>query len=171
MTTHHYDLIIVDAYSSDAIPIHLATREAMAVYKSKLAPGGIVAANTFSASRLYDSESVTYRSVFGQFYNLRSVNRVILASNAELPSLAQAAQNSQRFVATFKPLGFTPQSVLSRFSTSSDWNAGARVLTDQYSPANLLNWYITFGCTNAIGSARSGVASMSSITATNRSLK
>jgi len=38
----YYDLIIVDAYSSDAIPIHLATREAMAVYKSKLAPGGIV---------------------------------------------------------------------------------------------------------------------------------
>ena len=33
---HHYDLIIIDAYSSDAIPIHLATREAMAVYKSKL---------------------------------------------------------------------------------------------------------------------------------------
>ncbi|HKM88958.1 MAG TPA: fused MFS/spermidine synthase, partial [Xanthobacteraceae bacterium] len=39
---HHYDLIIVDAYSSDAIPIHLATREAMAVYKSKLKPDGIV---------------------------------------------------------------------------------------------------------------------------------
>jgi hypothetical protein len=38
----HYDLIIVDAYSSDAIPIHLATREAMAVYRSKLAPDGIV---------------------------------------------------------------------------------------------------------------------------------
>jgi hypothetical protein len=37
-----YDLIIVDAYSSDAIPIHLATREAMALYKSKLAPDGIV---------------------------------------------------------------------------------------------------------------------------------
>src|SRR5262249_49792264 len=29
-----YDLIIVDAYSSDAIPIHLATEEAMAIYKS-----------------------------------------------------------------------------------------------------------------------------------------
>jgi hypothetical protein len=38
----HYDLIIVDAYSSDAIPIHLATREAMAIYKSKLAPDGAV---------------------------------------------------------------------------------------------------------------------------------
>jgi len=37
-----YDLIIVDAYSSDAIPIHLATEEAMAIYKSKLAPHGAV---------------------------------------------------------------------------------------------------------------------------------
>jgi hypothetical protein len=38
-----YDLIIVDAYSSDAIPIHLATEEAMEIYKKKLAPQGAVA--------------------------------------------------------------------------------------------------------------------------------
>jgi hypothetical protein len=37
-----YDLIIVDAYSSDAIPIHLATKEAMAIYKNKLSPQGAV---------------------------------------------------------------------------------------------------------------------------------
>jgi len=37
-----YDLVIVDAYSSDAIPIHLATQEAMAIYKRKLAPYGAV---------------------------------------------------------------------------------------------------------------------------------
>jgi hypothetical protein len=37
-----YDLIIVDAYSSDAIPIHLATQEAMKIYKDKLAPHGAV---------------------------------------------------------------------------------------------------------------------------------
>jgi hypothetical protein len=37
-----YDLIIVDAYSSDAIPIHLATEEAMEIYKQKLAPEGAV---------------------------------------------------------------------------------------------------------------------------------
>ena len=39
---HIYDLIIVDAYSSDAIPIHLATEEAMEIYESKLAPHGAV---------------------------------------------------------------------------------------------------------------------------------
>ena len=37
-----YDMIIVDAYSSDAIPIHLATQEAMKIYKDKLAPQGVV---------------------------------------------------------------------------------------------------------------------------------
>ncbi|QWG14485.1 fused MFS/spermidine synthase [Bradyrhizobium sediminis] len=37
-----YDLIVIDAYSSDAIPIHLATEEAMKIYKDKLAPQGAV---------------------------------------------------------------------------------------------------------------------------------
>jgi spermidine synthase len=37
-----YDIIYVDAFTSDAIPIHLITREAMAVYLRKLTPHGIV---------------------------------------------------------------------------------------------------------------------------------
>lgn len=38
-----YDFLVLDAYSSDAIPIHLMTREALARYLDKLAPGGILA--------------------------------------------------------------------------------------------------------------------------------
>jgi SAM-dependent methyltransferase len=34
------DLIVVDAFSSDAIPVHLLTREALAEYRSRLRPGG-----------------------------------------------------------------------------------------------------------------------------------
>lgn len=37
-----YDLIVVDAFTSDAIPIHLLTKEAMAIYRKKLSPRGIV---------------------------------------------------------------------------------------------------------------------------------
>jgi hypothetical protein len=37
-----YDLIVVDAFTSDAIPIHLLTREAMALYLRKLAAHGMV---------------------------------------------------------------------------------------------------------------------------------
>ncbi|RME98463.1 MAG: hypothetical protein D6773_14445, partial [Alphaproteobacteria bacterium] len=38
-----YQLIIIDAFTSDAIPVHLLTREAVQVYLSKLAPGGVIA--------------------------------------------------------------------------------------------------------------------------------
>jgi len=38
-----YDLLLLDAYSADAIPIHLLTREALALYRRKLAPGGVIA--------------------------------------------------------------------------------------------------------------------------------
>lgn len=40
-----YDLIIVDAFSSDAIPIHLMTKEAVQIYFDKLADGGVIAFN------------------------------------------------------------------------------------------------------------------------------
>jgi hypothetical protein len=38
-----FGLIVVDAFSSDAIPVHLLTREALAIYMRKLQPGGILA--------------------------------------------------------------------------------------------------------------------------------
>jgi spermidine synthase len=38
-----YDMIILDAFSSDAIPMHLLTREALSLYRSKLTPDGVIA--------------------------------------------------------------------------------------------------------------------------------
>jgi hypothetical protein len=38
-----YDLIVLDAFSSDAIPVHLLTQEAVELYLSRLRPDGIVA--------------------------------------------------------------------------------------------------------------------------------
>jgi hypothetical protein len=37
-----YDLIVIDAFSSDSIPVHLLTREALALYQRKLAPDGAI---------------------------------------------------------------------------------------------------------------------------------
>jgi hypothetical protein len=39
----HYDLIVLDAFTSDAPPTHLLTREALALYLQHLAPDGILA--------------------------------------------------------------------------------------------------------------------------------
>jgi spermidine synthase len=38
----HYDLLVLDAFSSDAIPVHLLTREALQLYLRKLSPDGIL---------------------------------------------------------------------------------------------------------------------------------
>lgn len=40
---HYYGIIVLDAFSSDAVPMHLMTREALALYDKKLAPGGVIA--------------------------------------------------------------------------------------------------------------------------------
>lgn len=41
----NFDLLVMDAFSSDSIPTHLLTREAFALYLEHLAPGGIIAVN------------------------------------------------------------------------------------------------------------------------------
>jgi hypothetical protein len=39
------DLLALDAFSSDSVPMHLLTREAFALYKSRLGPHGVIAIN------------------------------------------------------------------------------------------------------------------------------
>lgn len=38
-----YDLLVLDAFSSDAIPVHLLTRQAVEIYEDRLAEGGLMA--------------------------------------------------------------------------------------------------------------------------------
>jgi spermidine synthase len=64
-----WDAIVVDAFYSDSIPFHLATREFLELARSRLTPGGVVATNIIGAvrgaqSRLFRSMLRTYRSVF-----------------------------------------------------------------------------------------------------------
>ena len=41
--SQQYDVIAMDAFSGDSIPLHLLTREAMAIYMRHLKPGGVLA--------------------------------------------------------------------------------------------------------------------------------
>ncbi len=45
-----FDALVLDAFSSDAIPVHIMTREAISLYLNKLRPGGIL---LFHVSNLY----------------------------------------------------------------------------------------------------------------------
>lgn len=137
--TQRYDLIMLDAFDHEYIPEHLLTQEFLQEVKSLLAPNGVLAANTFSSSGLYEHESVTYEKVFEKFFNLKRENRVILTRLGPLPDREQLQRTAQQFVAAFGRYGFDAAELLPLFTQERDWNPNARVLTDQYSPANLLN--------------------------------
>jgi spermidine synthase len=66
-----FDVLVVDAFSGDAIPLHLLTREAMEVYRRQLAPGGVIAFHVSNSylklapeiARLADAEGMQARVV------------------------------------------------------------------------------------------------------------
>jgi hypothetical protein len=45
-----FDLIILDAFSSNAVPVHLLTAEAVATYRDRLTPGGVLLFNITNRS-------------------------------------------------------------------------------------------------------------------------
>jgi hypothetical protein len=58
---HKYDLIVIDAFSSDAIPLHLLTQEAFSIYLSKLSERGLLVFHL--SNRYLDLEPVVARLV------------------------------------------------------------------------------------------------------------
>lgn len=66
-----FDVLVVDAFSGDAIPLHLLTREAMEVYRRQLAVGGVIAFHVSNSylnlapviARLADAEGMQSRVV------------------------------------------------------------------------------------------------------------
>lgn len=137
-----YDLIMLDAFNGEYIPEHLMTREFLSEVRGLLAPGGVLAANTFSISALYDAESATYASVFQPFLNLKpwdSGNRVVLAiADAPLPDAAMLAEQAARLAPRLAPYAVNLDELLPLMREKQDWPPDATVLTDQYAPANLL---------------------------------
>lgn len=137
-----YDYIVLDAFSGEYIPEHLLTREFLEEVSQILTPDGVLVANTFASSGLYDYESVTYQAVFGEFFNFKTAgsgNRIILAKKQALPSAAELNAPARQLYERLRPYGINLLEYPAQLSTRPDWDVNTRILTDQYSPANLLN--------------------------------
>jgi spermidine synthase len=136
-----YDLVMLDAFNGEYIPEHLMTREFLEEVRTLLTDDGVLAANTFAISALYDHESATYAAVYTPFFNMKlneAGNRVILASTAPLPDRAVLERRAAALAPRLAPYGIDFEELLPLMTTDVDWDTEARVLTDQYSPANLL---------------------------------
>lgn len=134
-----FDWIILDAFNGDYIPEHLMTKEFLQEIKALLAPNGIVSANTFTSSDLYDYESVTYQAVFGQLQIFKAPtkgNRVIFGCNCERFSFPKEAPDN--LVKLLKTFSIDYPHIQNQINDKIDWDVNHKPLTDQYSPANLL---------------------------------
>lgn len=141
LSGHAYDLVVLDAFNGDYIPEHLMTAEFLDEVKSIMTNDGVVIANTFSTSALYDYESQTYKKVFGKFFNFKlpiTGNRVIIASNADLPDDVTLQQRAVALDPLLEPYDVDIKTFAPHMRRDEDWDHTRRALTDQYSPANLL---------------------------------
>ena len=105
-----YDVLVVDAFTGDAIPLHLLTREALDVYRSQLAPDGVIAFHVSNSyvdlapaiarvadseglqSRIVESFSVPSEGAYRATWVLVTANRQFF----ELPAVHAAAQPVSR---------------------------------------------------------------------------
>lgn len=117
-----YGLIVVDAFSSDAIPVHLMTEQALDLYLSKLANGGIL---TFHIS----NRSLDLKPTLSDLAESRNL---ICIGFDDLKSGAFEGKDPSQWVVMARS-----ESEISNLSINSQWQRlhgnGSRVWSDDFS--------------------------------------
>ncbi len=107
-----YDVLVMDAFSSDAIPIHLLTVEAIADQMRTVAPGGVIAYHV--SNRYLDLEPVVAAAAFELGY--------VAIIGSELPPASETGRaDASRWVIVARAY-----SDLADLATSSDWRTAHR---------------------------------------------
>jgi hypothetical protein len=129
----HYGMIIVDAFSSDAIPTHLLTREALRLYLAKLDPAGLLVLHTSNSYLNFDALLGTMAAAEG------------LAGVARHHTIPAAQRAGGQFPSSYVVMARS-RSDLGRLATHPQWQPvssepGGVVWTDDYSNLwSLLRW-------------------------------
>ncbi|MFT4572416.1 MAG: hypothetical protein ACI91F_003318 [Candidatus Binatia bacterium] len=137
-TRQQFDHLIIDAFSSDAIPVHLLTREAFAQYSEAMAPGALLVFHI--TNRYFALAPIVLRmgadlGMTGLVVRNESIPRVmsmgsewvILSQDRGLLIALERAMASQ-----YKKSGIAPERLRTRLSAVSE-NAEIPVWTDDYS--------------------------------------
>lgn len=117
-----YDLLVVDTFSSDSIPLHLLTKEAFAIYLQRLRPDGLLALHI-------SNYHLDLRPVIRNLANHFRLRAVVISSqqNGErhYPSLWMLMSRNEGF--------FKLPAIANRVSPRERAGAEIRLWTDDYS--------------------------------------
>jgi hypothetical protein len=127
-----YGLLVIDAFSSDAIPIHLLTREALDVYRRRLDDDGVLLFNI--SNRYLDLETVLADLA-------RNVTPPMTCISLEDRALSNAEKEAGKSPSHWIALAATPEA-LAKIRRKGSWQLlpgrpGAAIWRDDYS--NLLS--------------------------------
>ena len=141
-----YDILVLDAFSSDSIPIHLMTREAFQLYFDALAPGGLMAVHVSNrhfklmglVSRLaadFGAHSLQIKTRPAPQHQSGLTDWVIIARDSD-----QLTRLQLRIEKRHRLLGLPPENILLR--RGSDANLASFPLwTDDYSDlVSVIRW-------------------------------
>ena len=120
-TPQQLDLLAVDAFTSDAIPVHLLTKESFALYWRHLKPNGVLAVHI--TNRYIDLEPIVALAAKENGKTARTVYLPIDES--------KSVNNSVWVLVTSNPSFFTPP--LQSVSVAASVRPGLRAWTDDYS--------------------------------------
>ena len=116
----HYDVLAIDAFSSDSIPVHLITREAMAVYFRHMKPGGVVA---FHVTNRF----LHLAPVIKRIADEQQLHTALIADDAEESDLA-----STDWVLVTRDRAFVERPVIARFASKIEEIPELGVWTDDF---------------------------------------
>lgn len=135
-----YDVIFLDAFGSESIPYHLATREFLQAVRRALTPKGVAVGNVWSRSSnpLYDAMVRTYQDVFDELYILDvrgAGNKILIAlPRKERISQEELARRASR-ISKERQLRFDMgDAVTYGYQYAPNQDPRGRVLTDKDRP-------------------------------------
>ncbi|MCE9647867.1 MAG: fused MFS/spermidine synthase [Chloroflexi bacterium] len=119
----HFDVLVLDTFSSDSIPVHLVTREAFALYLQHLAPDGVIAAHI-------SNRHLDLRPVFWQLS--REFGLAIVQINRPA-SLGDKGFPSEWILLAHDPALLNTPEIQSHAVSFDGYSTTIRLWTDDYS--------------------------------------
>jgi hypothetical protein len=129
-----FDVLILDAFSSDAIPVHLVTREALALYRQHLKPHGVLA---FHISNLH----LDLEPVFALLAEDAGLTCLVRDDTTLTPEETAQGKSPSIWVTMAEPGGDLHALAGDPRWRSAGARLGQRVWTDDYSSLiSVLRW-------------------------------
>lgn len=122
-----YDILVVDAFSSDSVPVHLVTREAMKLYQHHLNPDGILALHV--SNRYLDLSPVVFASE--DSIGLEMFKVVHAGTNPEI--LPRDGPIQSEWILGSRNTGFLEHPYVARVRREAEGDHGEILWTDNFS--------------------------------------